>query len=126
MNTKTVLISSIFISITILILFFVLSQVSEQKIIYKSILLGNLLAFINFLLGILFIHLGINKPDNLFLQSLFAGVITRLIILLISVFLTLKFLEINDFNYIFSLLLFYIFYIIIEVFYLILRKKQRI
>jgi hypothetical protein len=126
MNTKTVLISSIFISITILILFFVLSQVSEQKIIYKSILLGNLLAFINFLLGLLFIHLGINKPYNLFLQSLFAGVITRLIIFLISVFLTLKFLEINDFNYIFSLLLFYIFYIIIEVFYLILRKKQRI
>jgi len=126
MNSKTVLISSIIISIAFLILFFVLSQVSEHKIIFKSILLGNLLAFINYLLGVFFINFGMNKSDSIFLQSVFAGVLSRLIILLLSVFLTLKFLEINDFNYIFSLLLFYIFYIIIEVFYLILRKKQRI
>lgn len=126
MTSKTTLIYSIAFSVFLLIVWFVLSQFKESQIIYKSILLGDALAFLNFLLGIFFILFGIDKPHHIFLQSVFAGVLVRLIILIVIVFLTLKFLEINDLSYIFSLLFFYIFYIIIEVIYLILRKRKHI
>jgi hypothetical protein len=125
MTSKLTLISSIAISFILLILLFILFQFKEPQIIYKSILLGNASAFLNFLLGIFFILFGVDKSPNIFLQSVFAGVLVRLVILLTIVILTLKFLEINDFSYIFSLLFFYIFYVIIEVIYLILRKRSR-
>ena len=124
MTAKTTLISGIVISSSILILLFILSMILEPRIIYKSIFLGNAVAFLNFVLGIFFILFGIDKPDKIFLQSVFAGVLTRLILLLVIVFITVKFLEINDLSYIFSLLFFYIFYILIEVIYLILRKRK--
>lgn len=126
MTPKSILISSIVFSVALLIALFILSQLKEPQIIYNSILLGDASAFINFLLGIFFILFGIDKQTNIFLQSVFAGVLVRLIILLTIVILTLKFLEINDLSYIFSLLFFYILYIIIEVIYLILRKRRRI
>ena len=126
MTPKSILISSIVFSVVLLIALFILSQFKEPQIIYNSILLGDASAFMNFLLGIFFILFGIDKQTNIFLQSIFVGVLVRLIILLTIVILTLKFLEINDLSYIFSLLFFYIFYIIIEVIYLILRKRRRI
>jgi hypothetical protein len=126
MTPKSILISSFIFSVVLLIALFFLSQFKEPQIIYNSILLGDASAFMNFLLGIFFVLFGIDKQTNIFLQSVFAGVLVRLIILLTIVILTLKFLEINDLSYIFSLLFFYIFYIIIEVIYLILRKRRRI
>ncbi len=123
MKSREFLIVSISLSVALLILLFFLSLDFEPTIVYKSIFLGNSLAFLNFLLGLAFITYGLSKPDNIFLQSVFAGVLLRLIVLLVLVILTLKFLEINDISYIFSLLFFYIFYIVIEVIYLILRKR---
>jgi hypothetical protein len=49
--------------------------------------------------------------------------IIRLLILLSVIFISLIFLDINRNSYIFSIFIFYIFYMIIEVFYLNLLKN---
>lgn len=119
---KFLLLSVIFALFTIIVFFYLIFN-SESQLIYKSILLGDSLALLNFLLGIFFIVIGKGKSNKIFLQSVFAGLLFRLSLLLILVILTLKFLEINDISYIFSLLFFYFFYVIIEVIYLTLRKR---
>ena len=96
---------------------------ASNNIIFKSILIGNFLAFLNFLLGLMFATWGINRADKEFLASLFGGLIIRLSILLVLLTSTLIFLEINEISFIFSILFFYFFYVVIEIIYLNLRKR---
>ena len=96
---------------------------SSDQITFKSILIGDLLAILNFILGLLFVHWGINSSNKKFLISLFGGLLLRLTIMLVLVIISLKFLEINEISFIFSILFFYIFYVIIEIIYLNLRKR---
>ena len=96
---------------------------ASNNIIFKSILIGNFLAFLNFLLGLMFAIWGIKRADKEFLASLFGGLIIRLSLLLVLLTSTLIFLEINEISFIFSILFFYFFYVIIEIIYLNLRKR---
>ena len=96
---------------------------ASNNIIFKSILIGNFLAFLNFLMGLMFAIWGIKRADKEFLASLFGGLIIRLSLLLVLLTSTLIFLEINEISFIFSILFFYFFYVIIEIIYLNLRKR---
>jgi hypothetical protein len=96
---------------------------ASNNIIFKSILIGNFLAFLNFILGLMFVFWGINRPNKDFLASLFGGLLIRLSLLLILLTSTLIFLEINEISFIFSILFFYFFYVIIEIIYLNFRKR---
>ena len=96
---------------------------ASNKIIFKSILIGDFLAFLNFILGLLFVFWGLNRPNKEFLASLFGGLLIRLSLLLILLTSTLIFLEINEISFIFSILFFYFFYVIIEIIYLNFRKR---
>jgi hypothetical protein len=96
---------------------------ASSKIIFKSILIGDFLAFLNFIIGLLFVSWGLNRPNNEFLASLFGGLLIRLSILLILLTSTLIFLEINEISFIFSILFFYFFYVIIEIIYLNFRER---
>ena len=96
---------------------------SSNNNILKSIQMGDLLGFLNFTIGLLFIFLGINNSNKRFLISLFGGLLLRLIIMIFLVVVTLKFLEINEISFIFSLLFFYFLYVTIEIIYLNLRKS---
>jgi len=111
--------------IGLIILTFLTISSSQLKIIYKSVLFGDVINFLNFTLGLLFIFFGINRPVKTFLISIFGGLAFRLAIMLVLVVVSLKFLEINEISFIFSLLFFYIFYAIIEIIYLNFSKKQR-
>ncbi len=97
--------------------------VASNKIILKSILIGDFLAFLNFILGLLFVSWGLNRPNKEFLSSLFGGLLIRLSLMLILLTSTLIFLEINEISFIFSILFFYFFYLIIEVIYLNFRER---
>ena len=88
---------------------------ASSKIIFKSILIGDFLAFLNFIIGLLFVSWGLNRPNKEFLASLFGGLLIRLSLLLILLTTTLIFLEINEISFIFSTLFFYFFYVIIEI-----------
>ena len=96
---------------------------ASNKIIFKSILIGDFLAFLNFMLGLMFVTWGINRADKEFLTSLFGGLLIRLSLLLVLLTSTLIFLEINEISFIFSILFFYFFYVIIEIVYLNLIKR---
>jgi hypothetical protein len=96
---------------------------ASNKIFYKSILIGDFLAFLNFILGLLFVSWGLNRPNKEFLASLFGGLLIRLSLLLILLTSTLIFLEINEISFIFAILFFYFFYVIIEIIYLNFRKR---
>jgi hypothetical protein len=90
----------------------------SDKIIFKSIFIGNFLGFLNFILGMMFVTWGINRAYKQFLASLFGGLLIRLSLLLVLLTSTLIFLEINEISFIFSILFFYFFYVIIEIIYL--------
>ena len=96
---------------------------ASNRIIFKSILYGDFLAFLNFVLGLLFVFRGHNRPNKEFLVSLFGGLLIRLSLLLILLTSTLIFLEINEISFIFSILFFYFFYVIIEISYLNFRER---
>ena len=96
---------------------------TSNQTISKSILIGDFLAFLNFILGLLFVSWGLSRPNKEFLASLFGGLLIRLSLLLILLTSTLIFLEINEIVFIFSLLFFYFLYVTIEIFYLNLRKS---
>ncbi len=123
MTSKNFLSISFTLSVVIFLVLFLLLINTDNKVIFRSIIIGDAIGFLNLLLGLIFIFIGLEKPDKIFLRSVFAGILTRLIVLLTLVILTLKFLEINNYSFIFSLLFFYFFFIIIEVIYLILRKR---
>ena len=122
--TKRILLAGGVIGLLSLIILAVLSIIqSQDKIIFKSVLFGDVITFLNFILGLLFIFFGINSPIKTFLISIFGGLVLRLSIMLVLVVVSLKFLEINEISFIFSLLFFYIFYAIIEIIYLNFSKK---
>ena len=124
-NEKQLLLVALVISIQTLLIvtvFFLLSIISG--LIFKSILLGALLSMINFTIGLLLIKFSVNKSDNIFLFALWGGILFRLILGLALVLITLIFLEINTYGFIFSILFFYVFYLLIEIFYLNLGRKS--
>ena len=116
------IIGAFFILIIVTILF-LSSQMSG--IIFKSILFGALFSILNFGIGYLLINYGIKRSDKIFLMVLWGGLLFRLILMLSLVISALIFLEINAYGFIFSLFFFYIFYLIIEIFYLDLRRKNQ-
>lgn len=123
-SAKKILLFGILFGIFGLLVLTILTLIAvSNQIIFKSILIGNFLACLNFILGLMFVSWGINRPNKQFLASLFGGLLIRLSLLLILLTSTLIFLEINEIVFIFSLLFFYFLYVTIEIFYLNLRKS---
>ena len=125
-NEKQLLILCIIISILSLLvvtIFYFSSSISG--IVFKSILLGALLSMINFLIGLILIKFSLNKSERIFLLTVWGGFLFRIILGLSLVLITLIFLEINTYGFIFSTLFFYVFYLLIEIFYLNLGRKSQ-
>ena len=123
-SAKKVLFLSISAGMLSLIILTILSlNESPARLVFKSILLGDLLAFFNFLIGLGFLYWGIKRSNKKFLISLYGGILLRLSLLLILFTAALSFLEINEITFIFSVLFFYFFYVIIEIIYLNLRER---
>ncbi len=114
-------ISAAILSLMILLITALNSQSNQVQ--FKSILIGDLLAFSNFILGLSFLFFGINRSEKIFLITFYGGMLFRLISLSVMVIVIFKFLEIDENNFIFSLLFFYFFYIIVEIIYLYFRKR---
>lgn len=93
-----------------------------DQLFLDSALLALGLTSVNFLLGILSILIGKSGSDKVFLLSLFGGILVRLIFLLVLIILVLNFLEISRNNFIFLILIFYLFYLTIEIIYLNLKE----
>lgn len=124
-NEKRLLILGIAITFlfTSLITFLFLFSIINE-LLFKSILLGFIVSILNFFIGILIIRFSIEKSEKIFLLALWGGMLSRLILGLSFVLISLIFLEINTYGFIFSILFFYVFYLIIEIFYLNFGRKS--
>jgi len=111
------------IVLTLLVILFLTRIVSA--IYFKSILIGVIIPIINFTIGFILIRFSHNKSENVFLISLWGGLLFRLVFGLVLTLITLIFLEINTYGFIFSILFFYVFYLLIEIFYLNLGRKSQ-
>jgi hypothetical protein len=112
-----------FIPLLTVTILYLISKISG--IVFKSILIGALLSMTNFAIGFLLIKFSVNKSEKIFLLALWGGLLFRLIIGLSLVLITFIFLEINTYGFIFSILFFYVFYLLIEIFYLNFGRKSQ-
>lgn len=96
-----------------------------SAILFESIIFGALISLLNFLIGFLLIKFSLRRSEKIFLLSLWGGLLLRLILGLTLILITLIFLEINTYGFIFSILFFYVFYLLIEIFYLNLGRKSQ-
>jgi hypothetical protein len=125
MNKKSFRLIVILITIFPLTIFFILHILSAwASNIFLSVCLGEIMATLNFFIGYLFLKHSYSGSGGRFLTMLWGGMLFRLVLTLFLTFIVLKFLEINVFGFIFSLLFFYVFYLIIEIFYLNLKKIE--
>lgn len=112
-----------FILLLTMTLLYIISEISD--ILFKSILLGAGLSMLNFAFGYLLIKFSVNKSEKVFLLTLWGGLLLRMILGLSIVLFAFIFLEINAYGFIFSILFFYVFYLIMEIFYLNLGRKSQ-
>jgi hypothetical protein len=91
--------------------------------IFYPILASSVIVAFSFLSGIWAIRFSMNKPREIFIFTVFGGMFLRLILMLGMVFICLKFLELNPNSFIFSILFFYVFFLLVEIIYLNFRKK---
>jgi len=90
---------------------------------FFSVQIGFWITTCNFLSGMISAKISIEKSEKTFIKIIFGSMIIRLLLFLSVILISLIFLDINRNSYIFSIFTFYIFYMIVEVFYLNLLKN---
>ena len=113
---------SVVLLFTGIVLFYSFGIISFELL--KSLIIGGFITYLNFALGFLSFSLAFGKSANIFLIVVFGGMVLRLFMMVIMVFISLKFLDIRVGVFIFVILFFYIFYLIIEIFYLFMKKGR--
>ena len=88
-----------------------------------SVFLSLIITTLNFLAGFLSARISLSKNEKTFIKIVFGSMVIRLFLMLFIILIILIFLDINRNSFIFSIFIFYIFYLIIEVFYLNLFKN---
>ena len=117
-RNKIFLFAFIFLIISFLLIIILWSMEVLKENQFKSIIIGWIVTTFNVGLGIISIKSGLNKSEKVFIQRIFGGMVIRFIAILIMVVLALLFLELNRISFIFSILFYYFFYLVIEIFYL--------
>src|ERR1035437_4188033 len=89
----------------------------------KSFIIAGVITYLNFVAGYLFLKFSHNKSDNIFLIMIMGGMLLRLFMILLLVFISLKFLDIKTGVFIFVIFFFYVFYLLIEILNLYREKR---
>jgi hypothetical protein len=89
----------------------------------KSFIIAGVITYLNFVAGYLFLKFSHNKSDNIFLIMIMGGMLLRLFMILLLVFISLKFLDIKTGVFIFVIFFFYIFYLLVEILFLYKDKR---
>jgi hypothetical protein len=90
---------------------------------FYSIMLPGVFTTIGFIIAVIFLHIAEKKNSEAFIGAVFMGMGIRLLFLLVLIALSFKFLDINKNSFIFSVLIFYIYYLTIEIIYTSIRNK---
>ena len=108
------IVNLIFLSASVIL--YIINVFSYSQFI--SIILALIFTTLNFLGGILSAKISLNKKEKTFIKIVFGSMVIRLFLMLMLILIVLVFLDINHNSFIFSIFIFYIFYLLIEVFYL--------
>ena len=108
------------VSFLLFCLLFLVKIVSSE--LFIPILISLFISSLNFIIGLYAIKKGLKKHINSFMKIIFGGMVFRLFLTASLILISLKFLDINGNNFIFSVFFFYILFLIIEVYYLNLLK----
>ena len=112
---KYLKIPTIFI-VLIVISVYLLNGLDEITFITRdSILYACLIAAINFLIFIWMTDYSFKKSNKIFLIFSLGGIGIRVFLMLILVFLVIKFLKIDEFKFIFTFFLLYVLFLIYEI-----------
>jgi hypothetical protein len=101
-------------------LLFLVKIVSSE--LFIPVLISLFISSLNFFIGLYAIKKGLKKHINSLMKIIFGGMVFRLFLTASLILISLKFLDINGNNFIFSVFFFYILFLIIEVYYLNLLK----
>jgi len=102
--------------VSILIELFLLNRI--PAIILKSFLIAAVITTLNFVLNVISVKSALKRNVGSFIKIYFWVMGIRFFILIVLVIISLSFLEINRISFIFSILIFYGFYLIFEILYL--------
>jgi hypothetical protein len=90
----------------------------------KSFIIAGVITYLNFVSGYIFLKLSNNKSNTIFLIMILGGMLLRLFMMLLLVFISLKFLDIKTGVFIFVSFFFYVFYLLVEILYLYRDKSN--
>lgn len=123
-KVKTYLVLSIIPAIffILILIFYFIGTLNSKE--FNSLFYGFLFSSINFFLGILSIHFGFEKSDNIFLILILGGLVIRLFLMFILIVIALKFLFVSLYSFIFTTFILYFYYLIVEI--LILTQKKNL
>ncbi len=114
--------SAFLILILPFILFFLYKTSVIKEDFFIAVISGAFISLLNFIIGIISIKIADKKAPDAFMKIILGGTALRLVLMLVLIVLGLKILELSPNSFIFSVLFFYVFFLIIEIFYLNLRK----
>ena len=107
------------LSITIVVILVLLSFLNLiPLILLKSILAALAITSFNFVLTIISIRIALRKYSNSFFNIYLGGMGIRLFLSLLLIIISISFLDISKISFIFSILIFYGFFLISEIIYL--------
>jgi|GEM_PF-1696826 len=87
--------------------------------VLRGLFLSQLICLVYSAIGYGFIRLAYKAPGSAFVSVVLGGIILRLFVMLILIIICIKLLNVKEDIFILSLLVFYIYFMILEVYYLI-------
>lgn len=116
----------LYLSLPILLCVIVLKTLKILPVgIYQEVLVAHIITSVLFFLGHWLNKKGFFKPDKTFLVLVFGGQIFRVFLAILSIFLSLKLLKMNEKNFILVFFLFYFLFLGLEIYYITKIKNFR-
>jgi hypothetical protein len=117
-----------FILVYILVYSFIFLSYFLNALTYNSLsstFPAGVINLINSIAAIFAFQRGFHRSNNVFLLFIFGGMLIRLFIILILVFLTIKYLNIDKLGFIFTLFIIYFINLILEINYFRVRIAEK-
>jgi hypothetical protein len=123
-ENKLLIIFSGFILLVFLTGYYLHFNSTLSSPVWIAFITGGSLTTLNFYLGILSLRIALNAPNNRFLAIVFGGMLTRMLFMLVVIYIGVKLLEIRMDVFIFVIFVFYTIYLLFEIFYFYLLKGK--
>lgn len=91
----------------------------------KSLIFACIISIINYIIFLFLFNKSIKKENKKFIEINLGGMVLRILLMLALIFLTLKFLKVDKYEFIFALLIWYILLLIFEINIVRLEKTAK-